>query len=196
MRAAAALVLGFAAYVASAEPVTVGLDVSPPEVRPGQSATITWNAQSAKACDASGGWSGKKYVNGQETVTPKAVGTISYTITCDGVAQSKLLNVSADAGASTPAPAGQSAAAATEEAASPAASAPAAESSAAPLPDAPIPKSAIPVVKVSGNKLVDGNGNTLQLRGVDVSALEFYPISNAGGDYWGGQRPNMKAIRA
>jgi endoglucanase len=205
MRAAAALVLGFATYVASAEPVTVGLDVSPPEVRPGQSATITWNAQSAKACEASGGWSGQKYVNGQETVTPKAVGTISYTITCDGVAQSKLLNVSTNAGAQTsaanaaapsPAPAGQSAAAATEEAASPAASAPAAESSAAALPDAPIPKSAIPVVKVSGNKLVDGNGNTLQLRGVDVSALEFYPISNAGGDYWGGQRPNMKAIRA
>src|ERR1700677_615880 len=53
------------------------------------------------------------------------------------------------------------------------------------------------VVKVSGNHLVDGNGNVLQLRGVDVSGLEFYPILNTGNaDYWGGQSPDLKAIKA
>jgi hypothetical protein len=58
-------------------------------------------------------------------------------------------------------------------------------------------------VKVSGNKLVDGTGKTLQIRGVDVSALEFNVIDNAeqapGGkpfDYWGGQYPNLSAIAA
>jgi endoglucanase len=53
------------------------------------------------------------------------------------------------------------------------------------------------VVKVSGNHLVDGIGNLLQLRGVDVSGLEFYPILNTGNsDYWGGQSPDLKAIKA
>ena len=192
MRLPTALILSVAASVASAESVTVGLDVSPANIRPGQSTTITWNAQNAKTCAASGGWSGNKYLNGQETVTPKAVGTVSYTITCDGVAQSRLLTVSADAGAPA------NAAGATEPtAAAPAPdAAPAADAPTVTMPDAPLPKAGIPVVKVSGNKLVDGNGNTLQLRGVDVSALEFYPILSEGGDYWGGQRPNIKAIRA
>jgi endoglucanase len=53
------------------------------------------------------------------------------------------------------------------------------------------------VVKVSGNHLVDGSGALLQLRGVNVSGLEFYPILNTGdSDYWGGQSPDLKAIRS
>ena len=235
----AALILSAAATSANAESVTVGLDVSPPNIRPGQSATITWNAQNAKACVATGDWSGKKYVNGQETVTPKAVGTVSYTITCDGVANSRTLMVDSGAAATpvvgtmapaqpaapnAPTPAAASAVGPTAPAQSAAAAAqhagpnaltpvpaqpsnsnapapsdaaqPAADAPGTPMPDAPLPKAGIPVVKVSGNKLVDANGNTVQLRGVDVSALEFYPILNEGGDYWGGQRPNIKAIRA
>ncbi len=54
-----------------------------------------------------------------------------------------------------------------------------------------------PVVRVSGNRLVDGAGHTLQLRGVNVSGLEFYPILNAADqDYWGGQTPKLRAIQA
>src|SRR6185295_7642318 len=56
-------------------------------------------------------------------------------------------------------------------------------------------------VAVSGNHLVDETGQLVQLRGVNISALEFYPIDNAqappGGkafDYWGGQSPNLKSI--
>jgi endoglucanase len=53
------------------------------------------------------------------------------------------------------------------------------------------------VVRVSGNHLVDGSGKLLQLRGVDTSGLEFYPILNTGdSEYWGGQRPDLKAIKA
>jgi hypothetical protein len=59
-------------------------------------------------------------------------------------------------------------------------------------------KTARLVVKVSGNHLVDGTGAVLQMRGVDVSGLEFVPIQDTSGnpDYWGGQTPNMKAIKA
>jgi endoglucanase len=66
----------------------------------------------------------------------------------------------------------------------------------------PAPTNA-PVVKVSGNKLVNAAGNTVQLRGVDLSALEFNVIDNAqpppGGnpfDYWGGQYPTFSALAA
>src|SRR5580692_10606869 len=66
----------------------------------------------------------------------------------------------------------------------------------------PAPASA-PVVKVKGNKLVDGNGNTLLLYGPNCSALEFVPIQSAqappGGkqlDYMGGQAPNVAVLKA
>lgn len=53
-----------------------------------------------------------------------------------------------------------------------------------------------PTVKVSGNHLVDSKGAVLQLRGVNVSALEFYPIMISSDDYWGGQEPKLEAILA
>jgi len=52
-------------------------------------------------------------------------------------------------------------------------------------------------VRVQGNHLIDASGNKLQLRGVDVSGLEFAPIDgNAQPDGWGGQKPNLAAIAA
>jgi len=61
----------------------------------------------------------------------------------------------------------------------------------------------VPIVKVSGNKLVNGAGKTVQLRGVNVSALEFNVINQPqvppGGvafDYWGGQNPSLAALQA
>jgi endoglucanase len=52
-------------------------------------------------------------------------------------------------------------------------------------------------VRVQGNHLIDANGNKLQLRGVDVSGLEFAPIDgNPQPDGWGGQKPNLAAIAA
>ena len=54
-----------------------------------------------------------------------------------------------------------------------------------------------PSVRVQGNHLIDANGHTLQLRGVDVSGLEFAPIDGSPGpDGWGGQKPNLSAIAA
>jgi endoglucanase len=51
-------------------------------------------------------------------------------------------------------------------------------------------------VRVQGNKLIDAQGNTLQLRGVNTASLEFWPIQSSGSDYWGGQYPNLDAIKA
>jgi hypothetical protein len=54
-----------------------------------------------------------------------------------------------------------------------------------------------PSVRVKGNRLIDGQGKVLQLRGVNVSALEFTHINGQPEpDGWGGQKPNLKAIKA
>ena len=56
---------------------------------------------------------------------------------------------------------------------------------------------ASPAVKVSGNHLIDAAGNTLQLRGVNVSALEFVAAQGWNpADPWGGQSPDWRAIRS
>jgi aryl-phospho-beta-D-glucosidase BglC (GH1 family) len=51
-------------------------------------------------------------------------------------------------------------------------------------------------VRVQGNHLIDAQGNTLQLRGVNTASLEFWPIQTSNADYWGGQKPNLDAIKA
>ncbi|HEX3397398.1 MAG TPA: glycoside hydrolase family 5 protein [Steroidobacteraceae bacterium] len=52
-------------------------------------------------------------------------------------------------------------------------------------------------VSVKDNHLVDGRGAILQLRGVNVSGLEFAPINGQPQpDGWGGQKPNLSAIAA
>jgi endoglucanase len=59
--------------------------------------------------------------------------------------------------------------------------------------------SGTPSARVQGNHLIDANGNVLQLRGVDVSGLEFWPAEETvpyDTDYWGGQSPNLTAIQS
>ncbi len=48
----------------------------------GQSATLTWSSTNASACTASGGWSGNQALSGTQTVTPTAVGSVTYTLSC------------------------------------------------------------------------------------------------------------------
>jgi endoglucanase len=47
-------------------------------------------------------------------------------------------------------------------------------------------------VSVSGNKLIDAQGNEFQLRGVNVSGLEGSSFEN---DPWRGQKPNFAAMK-
>ena len=50
---------------------------------------------------------------------------------------------------------------------------------------------------MQGTHLVDGNGNTIQLRGVNVSGLEFTAIQGFDpGDPWGGMKPITAALQS
>lgn len=68
----------------NAAPPGVQLSVSPATITLGQSATLTWTSYQYTACTASGPWSGNKVLNGNETVTPAAAGSFTYTLSCQG----------------------------------------------------------------------------------------------------------------
>ncbi len=63
---------------------TLTLSAAPATVIIGNSSTLTWSSSNTTACTASGGWSGTRAVSGTEAVTPAAVGSASYTLTCTG----------------------------------------------------------------------------------------------------------------
>jgi len=48
--------------------------------------TITWSSVNASGCTASGGWSGSLAASGSQTVTPTAVGTVTYALACSNSA--------------------------------------------------------------------------------------------------------------
>jgi hypothetical protein len=48
----------------------------------GGSTTITWSSVDATGCTASGSWSGAQAANGNQSVTPAAAGTDTYTLKC------------------------------------------------------------------------------------------------------------------
>jgi endoglucanase len=52
-------------------------------------------------------------------------------------------------------------------------------------------------IRVQAGHLVDGNGHLVQLRGADVSGLEFTAIQGwSPSDPWGGQAPNWQALQS
>jgi endoglucanase len=52
-------------------------------------------------------------------------------------------------------------------------------------------------IRVQSGHLVDGNGHTVQLRGADVSGLEFTAIQGwSPSDPWGGQSPSWPALQS
>jgi hypothetical protein len=56
---------------------------TPVAVQPGETATLTWSAQDATACEASGGWTGSRAVSGSQAVGPLSSDT-SFGLTCSG----------------------------------------------------------------------------------------------------------------
>jgi hypothetical protein len=54
----------------------------------GGSTAITWSSVNATGCTASGSWSGALATSGTQTLTPTAVGTDPYTLTCANTAGS------------------------------------------------------------------------------------------------------------
>jgi hypothetical protein len=76
-------------------PVIVSVGASPTALTVGQPTTLTWSSSNATACQASGAWGGTVAVSGTRIVTPSAVGTFTYTLTCNGVAGSTSVVVAA-----------------------------------------------------------------------------------------------------
>jgi hypothetical protein len=64
------------------------LSISPTAVTVGSGATLTWASYGTTGCTASGSWSGAEATSGTMTVTPSAVGTLSYTLACTGASGS------------------------------------------------------------------------------------------------------------
>ncbi len=62
----------------------VSLSVDPTSVALGQSAHLAWSANAGTSCTASGAWSGAEPASGTQTVTPNAVGSATYTLSCTG----------------------------------------------------------------------------------------------------------------
>lgn len=58
------------------------LTLSASSVVVGKPVTITWSSIAATGCTASGDWSGALKASGSQTLTPSAVGTATYTLTC------------------------------------------------------------------------------------------------------------------
>jgi uncharacterized protein (TIGR03118 family) len=72
----------------STPPPTLTLSIAPTSVVLGHSATLTWASNTGTSCMASGAWSGAQATSGTLPVTPTAVGTLTYTLTCSGGAYS------------------------------------------------------------------------------------------------------------
>jgi hypothetical protein len=71
----------------------------------GGSTTLTWSTIEASSCTASGGWSGTLPASGTQTVTPTAVGSVTYTLTCTaGTTASTPVSVTVSVGEVPPAP--------------------------------------------------------------------------------------------
>jgi hypothetical protein len=61
--------------------------ISPSTILAGDSATVSWSTSNAVSCAASngvGGWGGSVPVSGNQVITTSALGTYTFTLTCDG----------------------------------------------------------------------------------------------------------------
>ncbi len=62
---------------------TLDLSADPASVAEGTNTTLTWSSNSANSCMASGGWSGSKDLDGNQSVGP-ITSAASFTLTCTG----------------------------------------------------------------------------------------------------------------
>ncbi len=67
----------------SMPPATLTIAFAPSTITLGQSSTLTWTTNGS-SCTASGAWTGTQSAGGTQVVTPTAVGTQTYTLTCNG----------------------------------------------------------------------------------------------------------------
>lgn len=63
---------------------TVTIAATPSTITLGQSSNLTWSSTNATTCTASGTWFGSETPSGTLIVSPQAVGTYPYALTCAG----------------------------------------------------------------------------------------------------------------
>lgn len=86
---------------------TLSFAAAPATIQNGQSSTLTWSAQNAVSCAASGAWSGSKVLAGSEVVTPSS--SAVYSLDCTGPGGDIHKEVNVTVNAAPPAPSGSSA---------------------------------------------------------------------------------------
>ena len=76
---------GFVAKIGATVPAPqVTLSAAPATIHLGDSTTLSWAATNATACVASGPWTGTFPASGSAVVTPAAVGSLIYSLSCTG----------------------------------------------------------------------------------------------------------------
>ena len=63
---------------------TVTIATTPSTITLGQSSNLTWSSTNATTCTASGTWFGSETLSGTLALSPQAVGTYPYALTCAG----------------------------------------------------------------------------------------------------------------
>jgi hypothetical protein len=66
-------------------PAAPALSLTPTSIAVNGSTTISWSSVGATSCTASGSWSGTLAASGSEKITPKVVGTETFTLTCSNL---------------------------------------------------------------------------------------------------------------
>lgn len=69
--------------VQNTQPVSVSLSTNSSVISVGSSVDLRWTASNADSCAASGGWSGSRSPNGQETIGPLITSTV-FMLNCSG----------------------------------------------------------------------------------------------------------------
>jgi hypothetical protein len=70
------------AALALLPPAAPTLSLASTSITAGSSTTLTWASVNTTGCTASGSWSGSEAVSGSQMLTPAAMGTYTYTLSC------------------------------------------------------------------------------------------------------------------
>lgn len=73
---------GASGSISSTPTPIVTLEISQAKVSLGSSTALTWSAENATSCSASGAWGGIQPTSGTSLQTPLASGSMTYTLTC------------------------------------------------------------------------------------------------------------------
>ena len=83
-----------AAPTPSAPSIGITFSSTATQANTGDEVTLTWSASNATSCSGTGSWSGDKGVSGNETLTLKKSGSVTFGLSCSSASSSSSKNVS------------------------------------------------------------------------------------------------------